>query len=257
MNKQLIITISFAVCVLLSAQANADKLYMVTGEVKSGSIRFDATKNQYIVENNNVSLSFDKVKVAKVEVTKPANFDKAVQLVNGANFNDAIPILQDIVVHYPMLGWDNKARIYLAQAYMKKKDPKNAVAVLKTLMASALPSEKTPAIQKQYQNALLAIGDYGSLQKEIDDVIATGDRDSAAMAQITRGDMLKKQGKTFDALMDYLRTVILFRKAEEAQPEALFKAAQCLEELRDPRADVFRKRLAQDYPQSTWAAQLK
>ena len=79
-----------------------------------------------------------------------------------------------------------------------------------------------------------------------------------ATAQVARGDMFKKQGgKTFEALMDYLKTAILFQKVDEVQAEALYKTAQCLEEMRDPRADSFKKKLSDDYPGSTWAAKLK
>jgi tetratricopeptide (TPR) repeat protein len=258
MKKQLIPIMSFAVCILLTAQANADKIFFTDGTSKPAqSIRFEATTGQYVVDTDKITMSFDKAKVARVEVAKPASYDKAVQLFNSGNFNEAIPLFQSIVSGYLMLGWDNKARDYMGQAYMKKKDYKNAVTVYNALFAAALPSEITPATLKRYQDALLATGEYDKLKKMIDDTIATGSRDNAAMAQITRGDISKKQGKTFDALMDYLRTVILFKNVEEAQPEALYKAAQCLEELRDPRADIFKKKLAQDYPQSTWAAQLK
>jgi tetratricopeptide (TPR) repeat protein len=258
MKKRLILGMSFAVCILLTARANADKLYMTDGTVKVvKSIKWQPSASQYIIEmDNGASLPVDKAKVARVEVAKPVNYDKAVQLA-ASNPNEAIPLFQGIVSAYQMLGWDNKARDYLGQIYTKKKDSKNAADVYKSMFRTALPAEITPAMQKRYQDALLATGDFGTLQKEIDNAIAVGSRENAALAQITRGDMYRKQGKNFDALMDYLKTVILFRKVEEAQPEALYKAAQCLEELRDPRAEMFRNRLAQDYPQSEWTAKLK
>jgi hypothetical protein len=42
-----------------------------------------------------------------------------------------------------------------------------------------------------------------------------------------------------------------------AQPEALFKAAEVLDELRDPRADQLRKQLVGEYPTSEFAAKAK
>jgi hypothetical protein len=40
------------------------------------------------------------------------------------------------------------------------------------------------------------------------------------------------------------------------QPEALFKAAEILEEMRDPRADEMKKKLVQEYKDSEYAAKL-
>jgi TolA-binding protein len=260
MKRRLIQIISFAVCACAALQANADKLYMKDGSVRSArSVKWVSSANQYMIEmdSGGVTMPVDKAKVDRVEVAKPPDYDKAVQLINSGNLNDAVPLFENIISGYQMLGWDNKSRDYLGMAYSKKKDFKKAAEVYKRLFATALPSEITSATQKRYWDALIATGDYASMQKEIDSAIAVGSRENAAMAQIARGDMYMKQGKKFEALMDYLRTVILYQKIDEVQPEALFKAAQCLEEMRDPRADTFKKKLSDDYPGSEWAAKLK
>ena len=94
---------------------------------------------------------------------------------------------------------------------------------------------------------------YASLKKELDEVIATGPRDMASIALLARGDMLLAQGQKQDALYDYLRVRVLYQNVAELQPEALFKAAQMLEELRDPRAADLRKTLVTEYRDSEYA----
>jgi tetratricopeptide (TPR) repeat protein len=259
MNKSLILTLSFAICVAAATRANADKVYMNDRTVKQvRSVVWVGSQNQYLVETDSgVKIPIDKSKVDHVEVSKPPAWDKAMQLMNSGNLAEAIPALEGIVSGYQMLGWDNKARDYLGAAYSKKKDFKKVTEVYKKMFSTASPSEITSAAQKRYWEALMANNDYTALQKEIDSEIATGSRENAAAAQIARGDMYKKQGKTFDALMDYLKTAILFQRIDDVQPEALFKTAQCLDELRDPRADAFKKKLSDDYPGSEWAAKLK
>ena len=251
MNKSLILTLSFAICVGVAARANADKVYMKVGPpMQVRSIVWIGSENQYSVETaTGVKLPIDRSKVDHVEVAKPPAWDKAVQLFTSGNMAEAIPALESIVSGYQMLGWDNKARDYLGAAYSNKKDFKKAAEVYKKLFATASPSEISSATQRRYWDALSA---------NIDSEIATGSRENAAAAHIARGDMFKKQGgKTFEALMDYLKTAILFQKVDEVQAEALYKTAQCLEEMRDPRADSFKKKLSDDYPGSTWAAKLK
>jgi tetratricopeptide (TPR) repeat protein len=260
MNKSLILTLSFAICVGVAARANADKVYMKVGgqPMTVRSIVWVGSENVYSVETaTGVKMPIEKSKVDHVEVPKPPAWDKAVQAFNGGDLAGAITAFEGIVTSYQMLGWDNKARDYLGAAYSKKKDFKKAAEVYKKLFATASPSEITSATQKRYWEALSANNDYTALQKEIDNDIATGSRENAAAAHVARGDMFKKQGKNFEALMDYLKTVILFQKVDEVQPEALYKTAQCLEEMRDQRADSFKKKLVDDYPGSEWAAKLK
>ncbi len=73
---------------------------------------------------------------------------------------------------------------------------------------------------------------------------------------IKRGDLNKAEGKREDAVLDYLRAALLFDEALEIHPEALFKGAQLLDELRDSRADGLRKRLVAKYPASAYARRL-
>ena len=84
-------------------------------------------------------------------------------------------------------------------------------------------------------------------KKVIQEVIASGDRLTAAIAQIKRGDLDKKKGDMKIALVDgYLRTVILYADVKEVQPEALYNTVKCFEQLQQSSyADKFRKRFDQ------------
>jgi hypothetical protein len=112
MNKSLILTLSFAICVGVAARANADKVYMKVGPpMQVRSIVWIGSENQYSVETaTGVKLPIDRSKVDHVEVAKPPAWDKAVQLFTSGNMAEAIPALESIVSGYQMLGWDNKAR---------------------------------------------------------------------------------------------------------------------------------------------------
>ena len=76
---------------------------------------------------------------------------------------------------------------------------------------------------------------------------------------IARGDLILAGGNTKEiiekALRDgYLRVVTLYRNERAAQPEALFKAAKCFEDLgQTQRADHFRSRLKDEFGSSEWA----
>ena len=71
-----------------------------------------------------------------------------------------------------------------------------------------------------------------------------------------RGDVFRAEGKREDAILDYMRVVLMFEEARSAQAEALFKAAQVLDEMRDPRAEELKKKLVSLYPDSVYAKKL-
>ena len=82
-------------------------------------------------------------------------------------------------------------------------------------------------------------------------------RDLAARAQVLRGDLKRKRRQLEPAVQDYLRTVILFENIRDVQPEALYKAGETLEELRDARAKDLFARLQREYPDSKYAARAR
>jgi tetratricopeptide (TPR) repeat protein len=178
---------------------------------------------------------------------------KAQQLASQGNLDPAIPLLEGLIASYRMLIWDNRAKELLAWVYMQKKDAKKAVSILTDLIATAPSKSISQAARRVYWDALLATGQNAALKKELDDAIATGGRDVVAGAQVIRGNMLRGEGRKDDALSDYVRTILFFEDAKESRPEALFKAAELLDDLQDPRADEMRKTLLKEYPDSEFA----
>ena len=80
-----------------------------------------------------------------------------------------------------------------------------------------------------------------------------------AGALIVRGDMLKKEGRTADALKDgYLRCVFLFVQEKTAHAEALYKASLAFDELHQPTyAERMRQTLLSDHKDSEFARKLR
>jgi TolA-binding protein len=109
------------------------------------------------------------------------------------------------------------------------------------------------------RKALLAAKQYPALIRELDAVAASGSRPDAALAQIMRGDIQVAQNNLDQAVLDFLRTAILFQDVKDPaiQGEAHLKAAQALEAMREPRAKDMYRRLVEKYPSAPQAAQAK
>ncbi len=244
--------LTFAAALLMvAAELRADQLIMKNGQVmEAKSVRFKSSTLEYIVTTADSTVPVAAKLVDHAVVPRPPALDAAIANVDAGKYDAAIAALETVVTENTGLEWDNVARDVLGQAYMGKKDGKKAVSTYKEILENVPVERVTLGIRRHYWEALKAAELYPLLKKDLDDVIAMGSRETAAMAQILRGDMYLAQGQKNEALLDYLRTVILYEKEAALQPEALYKAAGLLEELRDPRAVDLRKKLATDYPNS-------
>ncbi len=198
--------------------------------------------------------SFAKGQYQKAVADRPPEMDKAIQLVQAKQYDAAIKLLEGIIAQYKFLGWDDTARAYLPKLYIQKGDYPSALAAYDKLFALSPKSKEVPEIQWAYRDALLGAKQYEKLEQELKNVVATGARPDAARAQIMRGDCKVAQGQLEGAVLDYLRTVVLFESETDSQPEALYKAASALEQLRDARAKTFYATLRDKYGSSEWAA---
>ena len=253
-------SIAIVVAVMMGAGAGvmADTLTKTDGKVLQGTrIKWFETRREYQVENADGSMipvALDDVE--SLEVTKPAEYDKAVQALAARQYDAAIPVLEDLVTRYRRLQWDAKSRELLATAFVAKGDNKKAVQVLGDLMAGTSRNQITDEQRSMYWSALMGAQMTAVLKKEIAEALAGESKSLAALAMIKRGDVFRAEGKREDAVLDYMRAVIVYESEREVHPEALFKAAQLLDEMRDPRADELKRKLVSMYPDSPYARKL-
>jgi len=237
----------------------ANVMYMKNGrKISAKSIQWREGAQEYRVEDVNGSIiPIGLAQVERMDIDKPADFDRAKGMVEGGQLDSALPILQKMVEDYKMMIWDNRARELLARAYFNKQDYKKAGDALEELFKNARPDEITTTLRRFYWDTLLLIPERQStLKKDIELTITTGTRPLAAAAQVMRGQLAKNQGQKEEALLNFLRAAILYEDVTEVNPEALFKAAEMLDEIRDPRAAELRKKLKAQYPESEWAKRL-
>lgn len=236
-----------------------DSILLKNGKVMAvKSIQWREGAREYQVEavEGDIKMPIALKDVERLDIARPADFDKAQQLVSGGNAEAAIPLLEGVLEKYRMLVWDAKAREVLGRVYLQKKNAAKALEVLKPLFADVPVVAVSGNTRRVYWEALAASGRGDDLRKELDQAIATGRRDIAAAAQVMRGNLLQAAGKNDEALSDYLRTVLFFEEIKDVQPEALFKAAEGLKERNDSRAQALRKTLLQKYPDSDFAKKL-
>lgn len=246
---------TIAVMVLLGTVAGSYGAYVLTpsGQRVDGSDIRAKSDGEIILTTPQGTRSFLKGQYAKAVADKPADMDKAVQLVAAKQYDEAIKLLEDVAVRYHFLDWDNQARAMLPKIYIQKGDFASAISSYEKLFALSPKSKEDIEIQMSYRQALLDAKQYDKLEALLNSVIGAGTRSDAARAFLMRGDIRASQGQAEQAVLDYLRVVLLFEGEKDVQPEALFKTTEALKALRDPRAPEFSKKLVEQYPDSPYA----
>lgn len=237
--------------------AQAAYVELPNGKRFEGSaIRATATGDVYLTTPQGV-MTFTKGQYIRAMADRPAELDQAAQLIRAKKYDEGIKLLEGVANAYRFLEWDVQARAALAQAQAEKGDAMAAVTTFEKIFSLTPQAKSDGAILWGYRQALLGAKQYARLKPLLDEVIVSGSRDDAARAQTMRGDIEAAQGNMELAVLDYLRTVVLFKNQKDAQPEALFKAAEALDKLRDGRAKQLYTQLAADYPSSPYAAQAR
>lgn len=198
-------------------------------------------------------LTYQRGQYTRAVADKPADFDRARQMAGQKQFDEAIKLLQPIVQNYRFLDWDNSARLVIAQIQLAKGDAAGAIGTFDELFRSNPDARKDSATLWAYYGAMIDAKQYEKLAPQLDELIAKGARSDAAKAQILRGDIKMTQGQVEGAVMDYLRSAILFENEKAVQPEALLKAAEGLDKLRDPRAKEMYRKVATEYAGTPYA----
>ena len=198
--------------------------------------------------------------ISRKLVAPPAGWKELVGQVSKSP-DAALPKLMQIVESYKMLEYDEQAA-YIAGTILLRKGRADEVIKLCEKVALDNPKASTVSVMAPvYWSALVATGKTagGTLSKMLNEAVASAPRPVAAQALIVRGDMLKKEGRTADALKDgYLRCVFLFVQEKTAHAEALYKASLAFDELHQPTyAERMRQTLLTDHKDSEFARKLR
>jgi TolA-binding protein len=168
--------------------------------------------------------------------------------MDAGQFDKVIPVLQQIIRDYKFLGWDGRAAPLLGKAQLEAGQAADALKTFDGVLSDNPSAGESDGFKAQYWKALIANDKGSKVLPLLNKSIESGSRELAAQAQLMRGDLNAGNSRYEDALLDYLRTVTLFKKVSEVQPEALLKVAETLETLKDVRAKKFYQKVIDEYP---------
>ena len=208
-------------------------------ETVEGDVKWHARDKKYVIEKGKITKEFKLADVTRIDIPKPAGYDKAVQAVEAGQGLSAIPILTKIVADYRMLQWDKPAGRYLALAYISTDKAQKAYEVCAPIVAEDKSAGWSGDLAAAYWQALLKLGKKDQLEGLLKKAASSGDRQASAAALVMRGDIIVQGSNDAGeelkrALRDgYMRVALMYQDAEckRERGEALLKAAACFDKL--------------------------
>ncbi len=241
---------------LALSAVGAERPYVVLQDgrrIEGSAIR--ARRNgDIILTTERGDLTFARNQYREAVAVRPRVLDQAQRALQQGQYDRVVSELQNVVTEYQFLSWDLEALVLIGRAQLGKEDYDAALATFNRLFQTNAARREDPAARWPYYRAMLGTGQLDRLERELDALAREGSRADAALAQVMRGDVKRQRGRAEDALLDYLRTAVLFQTEREARAEALYKAGVVLEELRDGRAREMFRKVVGDHRDSPFAA---
>ncbi len=253
MNHPLKCVLSALLLLVSIAQAAPFVINSAGNRVNGSAIQSAADGTILLTTLNGQTLTFRPGTYRQAFADKPKEMFQVEELVKQKDLIAVVQILQRVKEQYRFLGWDQRAGLMLARVYLPLKQFEDSAREYEELFTVQPKFKKSPKERANYMQALLGSGRISEVAKMIDEDIASGSREAAARAQVVRGDMKAASGQYEEALLDYLRTTILFRAQTAVLPEATYKTAVALKNLNDPRAAEYFKKVIDEFPKSEFA----
>ena len=182
-------------------------------------------------------------------IPKPKAVVSADKLYKSGKYGEALKAYDKAYAKYKYLGWDLYCKVMKAKCLAKQNKTKDAISVLKSIRKPVDPAKKRDYSKaKEILTDLnIKVGNLSEAQSAMRSVARTSNPRIIAKSNNKQAEILMKNGKRKDALLMYLRTVLLIDKKIKERKTALEKVIEILKEDKDNKYIEFEKMLKADY----------
>lgn len=242
--------IAFLLFLGLATQAQ-QRPYVVdsSNKIRKGiSITADATGKVRLETESGVFQTLKPGQFKYAWGPAPSSLKQAQAAMNKKDWKAALPILEKAFDSHKHLGW----AAWIARARVKCHLGLNDTDAAMRAAKEGYSSEKKPSRRDQMTiiqaEILVAEGDFAKAEKAISRVKATlEDQETSTTLINVRAKLLAAKGNKKEAVLEYLKTVLVFRPGTDNHREALDEVIALLQELKDNRHQDFAAMRKQQY----------
>jgi len=194
-------------------------------------------------------------------IPKPKEIADADALMEAGEYAKAAAAFAAVRPKFGILGWEVYTIRREAEAFIRQDKKSEGVTLLEALENHRIAN---PALETDLMTAFAllvdAYMDLGTPEKAapfLDRMVNAKDDESASLGFIKKGDIAIASGADkMDAVLYYFQAALLFPTSKH-RPEALFKVATTMRELKDARSEKFVEIMKREYLDNSFTKQLK
>ncbi|MFT5126991.1 MAG: tetratricopeptide (TPR) repeat protein [Rhodothermales bacterium] len=254
MKNAPIFTIGLAILLTASAWAQSSKrtpYYVIdrTGNYVYGTaITSDPSGKVSIKLAGGAVRSFTAGQFRSAHAPAPKELQEATGFMRQGNWDAALGKLDAAWRGGKNLGSAGSIARLRSTCFLKKGQAAQADKALSEGLRFEKNADGKTKLNAARAEVQIANGDLAGAEQTLTRIRGgLGDPETATFVFNTRGMLLSKKGQKREAVLQYLKTVLLYPKAGHVRREALVQVVAIMKELKDNRASQFASVLKSDY----------
>ena len=231
----LVVLIAFAAlstyaqkCYIVKADGSQQKAIDIKVKNANGDLNV-------LVKQGQQPILFSKNMYRYAVVPKPQQVEQLGNALLANKYDDVLAAAKQLFESYKFLGWGDYIACCQAQAYLGKNNLDEANKAL--ALAKRTPGPNKDDLIATEIKCLIKAGKYDKTDELLKNLMMSKDDTTAAIAFNMRGEAYLAQGQKKQAVLEYLKTLLLFdkKKAQAERAYAKKQAVAIMKELKDPR----------------------
>lgn len=227
----------------LSAFAQNTYVVMSSGEKRPcSSVTADTNGDLEISTSGTTKLTIKRSQYNYVVTPKPSSVASLDRAFAAKEYKLIIANAPKIFDRYKYLGWGGYIAAIQADSMIATGDAAGALRVVNGATSTAVAGRYADNVTKAKIMALLALDRSDEATPDLEKLKESPKAEMAAFAFLADGRIFEKQGRNDDAILSYLKTILLFNDgvADTEKQQARQRVAALLEAKGDPRAKKFK-----------------
>ena len=244
--KQLVILAVFAaVFAATPLLAQKQQCYVVENngaQTKALSIKADANGTlEIVIKKDTPPVKRPRGQYRYAVIPRPPQVERYVKLFEDRNYGDMLKAAPGLYTATRYVGWGDLIAAYQSEALLDQGKVEEARQALK--QAQAAPGANKDAVLHANVRLLVHDKKFADVENLLKQLMTSKEDKTAAFAFNTRGQVLAAQGQKREAVLEYLKTLLLFdgKKTRAERAEAKRQAVALMTELKDPRVSKIKE----------------
>jgi tetratricopeptide (TPR) repeat protein len=249
LNKERVMNrlqLALGVCGLLAAAALVaapDQPYIVSRDgrtLKVASITATADGSIEFVDLKGQKVTWRSGQFRGAYVPEPQEVKTLEGLLEKKDYDNIIKYAPVLRQRFGILGWGDKICYLEGTAHLEKGDAVKASEVFTAGLR--YPGKYRDDLARGRVVSMIAQGKVDQVRDALDAMVRSPREADAAMALNARGQILAKEGKSREAVLEYLKTLLLFEDSKSVKPyrdEAREQVVALMRKMGDPKWKMF------------------